>query len=354
MDMRDDHNAQDDDVETYMSSDVNAMVEDGIRAYRAGDKDRALDLLMKATESDPEHEKGWMWLSAVVDTDGDRRICLENVLFINPDNKNAQRGLEKLNRPKTGQLKAPPEPAEPEKKEETEESAPPSTPPFVAPPTATSSASAVYDPSNEMTAEHYDNWIGDLGIGASAETASPFTDDDDARDLLSTSEFANIFQDAFVDDDFDEDEESDTPAASAGEPAALSASEDKADDLFSSGPFSSGAFDDSFDVFTPDASDNAVIGSPPRSPAPQSPTPEPTAQDASTLSGGDFFASDTNATVSDNLDPSLLFRRIPKQIKPTRLPGTNEGYPASIKIGLTLLIAMNIVGVAALVINGAG
>ena len=37
-----------------------------------------------------------MWLSGAVETDEERRICLENVLTINPDNVLARKGLLKL------------------------------------------------------------------------------------------------------------------------------------------------------------------------------------------------------------------------------------------------------------------
>jgi hypothetical protein len=37
-----------------------------------------------------------LWLSGVVDTNEDKRICLENVLVLNPGSLAAKRGLEKL------------------------------------------------------------------------------------------------------------------------------------------------------------------------------------------------------------------------------------------------------------------
>jgi len=83
--------------EASMTANVDAMVREAIRAYKAGQKAEAHALLLKATELDQMHEQAWMWLSAVVDTPEDQRICLENVIYINPDNENARRGLALLN-----------------------------------------------------------------------------------------------------------------------------------------------------------------------------------------------------------------------------------------------------------------
>jgi hypothetical protein len=47
-------------------------------------------------QADPRSEQGWLWMTAVVETDDERRICLERVLTINPKNQTAQAGLEKL------------------------------------------------------------------------------------------------------------------------------------------------------------------------------------------------------------------------------------------------------------------
>jgi len=68
----------------------------GVAALRAGNKAEAETLLLRVVEADEEHEQAWLWLSGAVQTDEDRRVCLENVLTINPDNAAAQRGLEKI------------------------------------------------------------------------------------------------------------------------------------------------------------------------------------------------------------------------------------------------------------------
>lgn len=77
---------------------VESLLADGIAAAKAGENDTARNLLLRALDVDSENEQAWLWLSAVVQTDEDRRICLENVLVLNSNNKAAQRGLQRLER----------------------------------------------------------------------------------------------------------------------------------------------------------------------------------------------------------------------------------------------------------------
>ncbi len=68
----------------------------GITAAREGRHAEARALLQQALQADARSEQGWLWMSAVVETDDERRICLERVLTINPNNQTARAGLEKL------------------------------------------------------------------------------------------------------------------------------------------------------------------------------------------------------------------------------------------------------------------
>jgi hypothetical protein len=68
----------------------------GIAAARDGRNAEARDLLKKALQADPFSEQGWLWMSAVVETDPERRVCLERVLDINPRNQTAKEGLDRL------------------------------------------------------------------------------------------------------------------------------------------------------------------------------------------------------------------------------------------------------------------
>ncbi len=71
----------------------------GISAAREGRHAEARALLQQALQADARSEQGWLWMSAVVETDDERRICLERVLTVNPNNQTARAGLEKLSAP---------------------------------------------------------------------------------------------------------------------------------------------------------------------------------------------------------------------------------------------------------------
>lgn len=79
-----------------MSANVDAMVREGINAFKSGNKEEARALLLKATELDEMNEQAWLWLSGLMDSDTDKRTCLENVLAINPNNDRARQGLSYL------------------------------------------------------------------------------------------------------------------------------------------------------------------------------------------------------------------------------------------------------------------
>jgi hypothetical protein len=67
-----------------------------IAAIRADDKETGKRLLVEAIRDDPRHEAAWLWMSSVLDSDAERRFCLERVLAINPGNQLARQGLEAL------------------------------------------------------------------------------------------------------------------------------------------------------------------------------------------------------------------------------------------------------------------
>jgi TolB protein len=75
---------------------VEELLQQGIKAARAGDKTAARALLEKVVELDERSEKGWFWLAAATDDIEEKKICLGNVLVINPDNQRARRLLEQL------------------------------------------------------------------------------------------------------------------------------------------------------------------------------------------------------------------------------------------------------------------
>jgi hypothetical protein len=75
---------------------VDDLLERAIAALNEGRKAEARQLLMQILRQDRRNEKAWLWMSGAVDTDQERRVCLEQVLSINPDNEMARRGLELL------------------------------------------------------------------------------------------------------------------------------------------------------------------------------------------------------------------------------------------------------------------
>ena len=72
------------------------LLKQGIAALNAGRQMEARNLLTQVVQQDDRNEMAWLWLSGAVDTDEERRTCLENVLAINPNNGVAKRGLESL------------------------------------------------------------------------------------------------------------------------------------------------------------------------------------------------------------------------------------------------------------------
>jgi hypothetical protein len=75
---------------------LNDLLERGVTALKEERKAEARGLLEQVLAQDERNETAWLWMSGVVDTDTERRICLENVLAINPNNGIAKRGLERL------------------------------------------------------------------------------------------------------------------------------------------------------------------------------------------------------------------------------------------------------------------
>lgn len=69
------------------------LVAQGIAAAQAERKEEAEELLRQAIALDPNNERAWLWLSAVVEGIEQQRECLQRVLEINPTNSFARTGL---------------------------------------------------------------------------------------------------------------------------------------------------------------------------------------------------------------------------------------------------------------------
>lgn len=74
-------------------ADTNNLLRQGIAAAKAGKREESRRILMQVIEVQERNEMAWLWLASVVDDPVDQRICLENVLDLNPNNQNAQKGL---------------------------------------------------------------------------------------------------------------------------------------------------------------------------------------------------------------------------------------------------------------------
>lgn len=72
------------------------LLTQGIAAARAGDNERALQLLRRVTEQEPERVEGWLWRASVASTPADKRSFLEEALSLDPDNAEARLALDRL------------------------------------------------------------------------------------------------------------------------------------------------------------------------------------------------------------------------------------------------------------------
>ncbi len=89
-------------------TEVQQLIAEGSAALRHGDKSTARTLLTRALEQDDRNEQVWLWLSGAVDTPEEQRICLENVLVLNPASDIARRGLALLDQQAATPAPAPP------------------------------------------------------------------------------------------------------------------------------------------------------------------------------------------------------------------------------------------------------
>jgi tetratricopeptide (TPR) repeat protein len=78
------------------NDDTEQLLSAGIEALKAGDTARARELLGQAIRRNPRDERAWLWLSGAMNTDDERRQCLERVLQLNPHNAAARSGLAML------------------------------------------------------------------------------------------------------------------------------------------------------------------------------------------------------------------------------------------------------------------
>ncbi len=80
-----------------MDDETRQWLTEGIARAKAGEHERARELLLRVVEHDERNTPAWLWLSGVVESLEDRRVALENVLAIEPENVLARTGLDWLN-----------------------------------------------------------------------------------------------------------------------------------------------------------------------------------------------------------------------------------------------------------------
>jgi hypothetical protein len=72
------------------------LMQAGRKAFTAGKRKTAHDLWREAANINPYDEQVWLALLDVLEGDTDRRVCLQNILSINPLNVQARRALGRL------------------------------------------------------------------------------------------------------------------------------------------------------------------------------------------------------------------------------------------------------------------
>jgi hypothetical protein len=72
------------------------ILDNGIKAARNGDAETARKLLKQVLDEDPDNELALMWLASSVTSPAERRLYLQRVVRINPDNHRARQALAQL------------------------------------------------------------------------------------------------------------------------------------------------------------------------------------------------------------------------------------------------------------------
>lgn len=80
-------------IDGEVGPSIAQLLQAGIAAARAGQRERARDLLTRVTGLDADNVSAWLWRSGVADNPLEQELCLEKVLALDPDNGPAQKGL---------------------------------------------------------------------------------------------------------------------------------------------------------------------------------------------------------------------------------------------------------------------
>lgn len=85
---------------------VDALLERGELALEDGDRRKAHDFWREAAVLNPYDERVWLALYDVLELPEDRRVCLENVIAINPFNTHARQQLRHFETPNEREARA--------------------------------------------------------------------------------------------------------------------------------------------------------------------------------------------------------------------------------------------------------
>lgn len=76
--------------------DLDQLLKQAIVCVNAGQLKEGRALLEQVLQRNPKHDRAWVWLSGCVEDPRQRRICLQQALLANPNNKAAQDGMKVL------------------------------------------------------------------------------------------------------------------------------------------------------------------------------------------------------------------------------------------------------------------
>jgi len=75
--------------------EIDQRLQEGINAAKAGQFEKARFLLLDVVEQNQTNEVAWYWLYNIFHNIEDKRVCLENLIIINPNNRWAKEELLK-------------------------------------------------------------------------------------------------------------------------------------------------------------------------------------------------------------------------------------------------------------------
>jgi hypothetical protein len=287
-----------------MTANIDGLLEQGKRALREGNKVEAQTFLIKVTELDERNEEAWLWLASAVDTEEEKRICLNNVLLINANNSEATRMLAELDRG--------------------------------------SAIGATSFDSNDSTNPFGDDF--DIGGG----NDNPFVVNDDPFGAPASSPpAADPFGGAFT-SDFGV--QTVPPTTTTGGDAG--------------GPFSSQTFSappPPPPPANPPSMQSNLFDEPIEPPSAPAPTQTPTVPDDTfgkfdtRPETGYLFGEEGDADGDDfgeeEDDAPDYLAYLTSDIKPTRLPGTNEPLDRNLVIGIGIVAGLNVLALIGLVVQ---